>query len=65
MFDTDDGLSLSLNFWDQFINSQSQSYNMIPIFKVSISLWKIETGYTALILKLSLNMQKLVLHILD
>ena len=39
-------LSISLNFWDQFIKSQSQSQNLIPVLKVSVSVSKIETGYT-------------------
>ena len=47
IFDTKDkSLSISLNFLDQFIKSQSQSENLIPILKVSVSVSKIEPGYT-------------------
>ena len=45
MFEIDDGLRFSLNFWDQFIKSRSQSQYLIPILKVSVSVSKIETGY--------------------
>ena len=45
IFDTKDkSLSISLNFWDQLIKSQSQ--NVIPILKVSVSVSKIETVHT-------------------
>ena len=42
-FETKDkSLNISLNFLDEFIKSQSQ--NLIPILKVSVSVSKIETG---------------------
>ena len=45
IFETKDkSASISLNFLDQFLKSQSQ--NLIPISKVSVSVSKIETGYT-------------------
>ena len=45
IFDTKGkSLSVSLNFLVQFIKCQSQSQNLIPILKISVS--KTETGYT-------------------
>ena len=45
IFDTKDkSLSISLNFLDQFMKSQSQ--NLISNLKVTVSVSKIETGYT-------------------
>ena len=61
MFETAGGLSLSLNFWYQSQKSQYQFQILSPISKVSVSVKKIETVYTAL--SLILNMKKLVLHI--
>ena len=55
MFETADGLSL--NFWYQRQKSQYQSQLFRPIYKVSVS--KFDTNFKSL----SLNMQKLVLHI--
>ena len=47
IFETKDkSASISLNFLDQFLKSQSQSQNLIPISKVSVSVSQIETGYT-------------------
>ena len=46
MCETDDRLRISLIFLDQFMKSQSQSQNLITILKVSVSVSKIETGYT-------------------
>ena len=46
IFDNKDkSLSNSLHFLEQFIKPQSQSQNLIPILKLSVSVSIIETGY--------------------
>ena len=49
IFDTEDkSLSISPNFWDQCIKSQSQSQNLIQILKFSVSVTKFDTNFKSL-----------------
>ena len=52
MFETDDGLSLSLNFWYQRQKSQYQSQFLRPIYKVSVSVSKFDTNFKSLSLSI-------------